>query len=91
MAFLDYRAAVEVILLIVAVALTYFKVNGFRKSNNPGNPGNPGNNNKTQMTKDITENKTRVENLEKGQTVLFEKVDKIVEDVSFIRGKMESK
>lgn len=89
MPFLDYRAVVEVILLIVAVALTYFKVNGFRKSNNPGNPGNPGNNNKTQMTKDVTETKTRVGILENNQIVIFQKVDKIADDVSFIRGKME--
>lgn len=91
MAFLDYRAVVEVILLIVAVALTYFKVNGFRKSNNPGTLSNPGNNNKTQMTKDITETKTRVEILESNQTVLFQKVDKMADDVSFIRGQMETK
>lgn len=50
---------------------------------------NPGGNNKTQMIKDVTETMTRVENLEKGQIILSEKVDKIVEDVSFIRGKME--
>lgn len=83
MKFLDYRAVVEIILLIAVAMGTYFKVNGFRK-NNPGTG-----NNKTQMTKDITENKTRVENLEKGQIVLFRKVDQISDDVSFIRGKME--
>lgn len=46
-------------------------------------------NNKTQMTKDMASTKTRVGILEKNQTVLFKKVDKIGEDVSFIRGKME--
>ena len=87
MPILDYRVVVEIILLIVAVTLTYLKVNGGFRRNNPGNPGN----NKTQMTKDITENKTRVEILEKAQGVLFEKVDKMADDVSFIRGVMEGK
>jgi len=87
---IDYRAVVEIILLIAVAVGTYFKITGFRRSNpgNPNNPGNPGNN-KTQMTKDITETKTRVEILEHNQDTLFTKVDKIGEDVSFIRGQME--
>ncbi len=81
---IDYRAIVEVVVLVAVAWGAYYKANGFRRSN-PGNPGN----NKTQMTKDITETKTRVEILESNQTVLFQKVDKMAEDVSFIRGKME--
>ena len=83
---IDYRAVVEIILLIAVAMGTYYRVNGFRK---PNNPGNPGNHFKTQMTRDMSETKTRVEILEDNQTVIFRKVDKIGEDVSFIRGKME--
>lgn len=84
MEFLDYRAIVEIVVL-VAVAVGAYKAQGFRRPNNPGNLRN----NKTQMTKDITGVKVRVGILEKNQTVLFQKVDKIGEDVSFMRGRME--
>ncbi len=81
---MDYRAIVEVVVLVAVAWGAYYKANGFCR----GNPGNPGNN-RTQMTKDVTETKTRVEILEKGQFTLFEKVNKMADDVSFIRGKME--
>lgn len=35
---IDYRAIVEVILLMAVAIATYFKVNGVRRGNNPGNP-----------------------------------------------------
>jgi len=83
---IDYRAIVEVVVLVAVALGAYYKANGFRRSN----PGNPGNNNKTQVTKDITETKTRVGILEENQKTLFRKVDKMADDVSFIRGQMET-
>ncbi len=85
---IDYRALVELFVLVAVALGAYYKANGFCRSN----PGN----NKTQMTKDVTETKTRVEILEKSEVVIFQKVDKmadkiekIADDVSFIKGKME--
>lgn len=85
MGFLDYRTVVEIVVL-VAVAVGAYKAQAFRRPNNPGLSGN----NKMQVIKDIAGTKTRVGILETNQRILFTKVDQISDDVSFIRGKMES-
>jgi len=81
---LDYRAVVEIVIL-VGVAIGAYKAQSFRRLNNPGNLRN----NKTQMIKDMSGTKARVGILETNQRILFAKVDQISDDVSFIRGKME--
>lgn len=62
----------------------------FARKDNP-KKNNPSNSWQTSVNKKLAQGEVRIGMLENGQKVLFSKVNKIAEDVAFIRGKMEGK